>query len=71
MPDMVLCVVSIMRCMFSIVVIIGPELGEHLRHQRIQLVHVHDEVVHGVGQSRLTPSKVSKMDRMDQQSGML
>ncbi len=45
-PDMVLCIVSIMVRVLCMVAIIWRELGEQLRQDRIQLIEVLDEILH-------------------------
>ena len=39
-PDMVLCIVSIMVRMLCMVAIIGGNWVDHLRHERIELIEV-------------------------------
>ena len=51
-PDMVLCMVSIMVRMLCMVAIIGGNWAEHLRHERIQLIEVFDEIVQFIAKSR-------------------
>ena len=70
MPDMVLDVVIIMCCMFSIVAIIGPNCaticGISASSWCMFTMSVSMESV-----SSLTPSRVSKMDRIAWHTGML
>ena len=48
-PDMVLCMVSIIVRMLCIIAIIGGNCGDQLRHEHVHLIEVFDEIMHLVG----------------------
>ena len=70
MPDMVLCIVSIMVRMLCMVAIIGGNWLEQLRHERVELIQIFDEILQFVGRCSSTPSSESNMDLSDQQMGI-
>ena len=70
-PDMVLCMVSIMVRVLSMVAIICGNWASHLRHEHIQLIEVVDERFASLSVIWSTPSIASNMDLIAQQMGML